>query len=385
MKNIRKYTYNSRRILIAFVSSQIILGFLIYLVLGLVGYLDRDLRSTHIDFLNPLAFYLFLLYIPLLLIFYRHIQKTNKFADNVQERVRHTWLSPVSTFHTTLKFIFFLNALTFLIFTLAQPVLGTKKTEGSIQSMELAVVLDISKSMDAKDIDPKFSRLQIAKRALDNMINGLGGEKISLVLFAGSAFVQLPLTTDYYAAKIFLDDINSDMMGQQGTNINQALITAESVFSEEKIGKAILLITDGENHEASPNKVFKELQEKNIQFFVLGIGTQSGGTIPLQADRPELGNKRTAAGLPVITKINPKFINQLIKESGGSGMISESAFPDIQALTSKIKQIKKSTSKGMEFDVQENRYQYPLAGAIFFALMYLLWSSKNLNFIKRKA
>jgi Ca-activated chloride channel family protein len=266
-----------------------------------------------------------------------------------------------------------------LVFALAQPFLGTKKVNATMQSMELAICLDVSNSMNACDIDPKTSRLEIAKRALNQLINSLHGEKIGVVVFAGGSLIQLPLTSDYGAAKLFVNEIKTDMLSGQGTNVASALEACKEVFSEQKTSKAVMLVTDGENHEVNPSKLLKEMHQKGIQLAILGIGTQQGGRIPLDADRPELGYKLGMNGKTVTTKVNPSFIRSMANKARGFATISQDPFPDLNALLTQINQMKRSKVKEIELEALDNRYQFPLFVALIcFALAMLQpWSLKK--------
>ena len=162
--------------------------------------------------------------------------------------------------------------------SLAQPVFGTKKVSGTIESLELVICLDVSASMDVKDISDDLSRLDVSKRAIVQLINNLHGEKIGICVFAGGAYVQLPITSDYSAAKLFVNDITTSIMSNQGTNINAALSTANDMFTDQKCSKGIIIVTDGENHEEKPSSIFEILKKKNITVNVLGLKshTESG-------------------------------------------------------------------------------------------------------------
>ena len=380
-----KFTYRIGWIFTALLLWEVIFWILIYLILSLIGYIKNPNGGDHVEFLSPGAFYLFLLFIPMVAALYFNLRRTNSLAENLSERIKKTMLQPVSSVHIFLKFFFLHNAIALLIFTLAEPVFGSKKVDGTLNSMELVIALDVSNSMNVRDMDPEMSRLEIAKRALGQLTNNLSGEKIGLVLFAGSAYTQLPLTTDYYAAKLFFNDIQTNMMATQGTNVNQALLTAEKMFSEEKTSRAILIVTDGENHETKPDEALRKLKEKQIELLILGLGTTSGGPVPRNVDRPELGYKKNAFGASVISKSDPAFVNELITKSGGHGIISNDPFPNLSELTNRISQMKRTRLKDLQFEVKENRYQYPLALAILFFALYLLWSRRSFKLIDKIA
>jgi Ca-activated chloride channel family protein len=214
-------------------------------------------------------------------------------------------------------------------------------------------------------------------------VNNLHGEKIGICVFAGGSFVQLPLTSDYSAAKMFITEIETDMISNQGTNVASALRTSVDMFSPDKTSKGIILVTDGENHEEDPKDVLKEIKEKKIHLSAFGIGTTTGGPVPVNPHRPELGYKTTAAGRTVVSKVNPQFISSIASEAGGSATMSSDPFPDLSQLLTEINQMKRTKVRDLQFDIQENRYQIPLFAAIIFWCLFLIGSKGILNLKKQ--
>jgi Ca-activated chloride channel family protein len=242
--------------------------------------------------------------------------------------------------------------------------------------------------MNTCDISANTSRLEISKRALIQLVNNLHGEKIGICLFANNAFVQLPLTRDYSAAKLFIQDIESGMISSQGTNINEALIVSNEMFSKEKTTKGIIMVTDGENHEESPDEILAEIKSSKVQLSILGIGTKRGGLIPKNPNRPELGYKTDAIGKSVVSKLNESFLQKLAQKGGGKASVSSSEFPNLSALLTQINQMKRTKIDNLEFDIKEERYQIPLFLSLVFWFAYLLWSKRYVglldNLVKRK-
>ncbi|MGY8926750.1 MAG: VWA domain-containing protein, partial [Flavobacteriales bacterium] len=183
----------------------------------------------------------------------------------------------------------------------------------------------------------------------------------------------------------FIQDIESGMITSQGTNITEALEVSLNMFSEEKTTKGIILVTDGENHEANPDEVLKAIREKKIQLSVLGIGTKKGGLIPKNAYRPELGYKTNAVGKTVISKLNPEFIKSIAQKGGGYANVSSSEFPNLSGLLTQINRMKRTKINNLEFDVKEERYQIPLFLSIVFWLAYILWSKQYIRLIDKLA
>jgi Ca-activated chloride channel family protein len=350
-------------------------------LLYLLGFLDNG-AITKMGFKNEGALWLFMLLLPIVGIYLFNLQSTNKIATGTNPNLQKLVLTPVNSIHSFLRFFLYRNTFAFLVLALAQPVFGTKKVSGTLESMELVVCLDISNSMNTKDISKDLSRLEISKRAIIQMVNNLHGEKIGISLFAGSAFVQLPLTTDYNAAKLFISDITTGMISSQGTNIAAALETSRDMFSEQKTSKAIILVTDGENHETDPRSILASIKEKSIALSILGIGTTSGGPVPVNPDRPELGYKTSSTGMTVVSKINPSLLRSLASQGGGSATISNSEFPDLRELLTEINQMKRTKLRDLQFDMKENRYRVPLFAALLFWLLYLFLN--RFSFVKQE-
>lgn len=372
--NSPSFTYRLKLILTGVLVWEIIFWLSTGLLLFLVGYLDSSATGEQVGFKEPEAFWLLFLLIPIFGLYLYNVYSTNNLAQTAHPSVRKFILQPVSSLNSFLKYFFFRNAVVFLIFAMAQPVFGTKKVSGTIESLELVVCLDISNSMNTKDVSNELTRLQIAKRALTELVNNLHGEKLGIAVFAGGAFVQLPLTADYSSAKLFITEIETDMISNQGTNISAALSTSMAMFSKEKTTKGIILVTDGENHEENPTDVLKEIKKQKIQLSVLGIGTTQGGPVPINPERPELGYKKTATGQTVVSRVNPSFIQSIANQSGGYATLSSDPFPNLSDLLTQINQMKRTKVQDLEFDIQENRYQIPLFAAAIFWCLFLVWS-----------
>ena len=299
---------------------------------------------------------------------YRYNRKLGKFQPNLLQNL----FNPVSSILYFLRYLLLRLAFYALILALAQPAFGKKKSSGTRESLELVVCIDISNSMNVRDISEDLSRLDITKRALNQLVNQLHGERIGICIFANTAFVQLPVTHDYGAAKLFLEDIETNMISNQGTNIKAALETSAKMFSPERTGKGILLITDGENHEENPSKIFAELKEKKVDVMVMGIGTATGGLVPNDPHRPELGYKKNAMGSPVHSKLNQSFLSKLAQQAGTELMIADSEFPDLSVLLTQINHLKRIKIDNLEFEIKEEQYQIPLFLALICWFIFLL-------------
>jgi len=387
VSNIR-YTYRIKSILSWIILWEIVFWGIYFGVVSLFASSGKLSEDNGLIYKSPESLYLLIGIIPIIGTYIYRIFKHNNTVKHIHIRVMKSVLQPVSSFSSFIRYIFFRNAFALLIIAVSLPIFGTKKVSGTSETLELVVALDISNSMNTHDISKKISRLEIAKRALVQLVNNLHGEKIGLCLFAHNAFVQLPITRDYSAAKLFIKEIESGMISHQGTNIDQALIVSNSMFSKEKTTKGIILVTDGENHEESPDQILSEIKNSTIQLSVLGIGTVHGGLIPKHPYRPELGYKTDATGKSVLSKLNKPFLQGIAKKGGGKASVSSSEFPNLSALLTQINQMKRTKIDTLEFETKQERYQFPLLLSLVFWIAYITWSKRYLglldNLVKKK-
>lgn len=381
----RLYTYRIPLILTGILIWELVFWFIFAALLWLAGYFSTSGEGVQLGFKNETAFWYLWILVPVILAFYWFMNwKNERFNRLGNTVIQSVILPPVSSLHSFLKFFFFRNAVVFLILSMTQPVFGTKKVSGTTESLELILALDISTSMNVKDIDKEMSRLNIAKRAMIQLINNLHGEKLGIVVFAGGAYAQLPLTMDYDAAKMYVNEIETGMVSNQGTNIAAALEVSQLMFTKTKTSKAVILVTDAEDHEGGTDPMLKQFRENEIELSVLGLGTRNGGLIPNDPDRPELGYKLDAKGSPIVSRLNPDIVSQLAQKSGGTSTISERAYPDLTELLRNLKQMKRTRVDTMEFDVKENKYQFPLVFGIISWILFVLWPQNSVDFKRKK-
>lgn len=362
-------TYPIVKLIRTLLICEVVFWIVFYLLIQSLGFLIPLSGSQFgFQFAKPQYFYLLILLLPFLYVFILSVKRKNQIDSNLSQFSKRKFPQG-SIFWSIIRFFLLRSAFVFLIVALAQPIYGRKKVKGTVKSMELVVCLDVSNSMNTQDIE-QTSRLEVAKRSLNALISSLSGEKIGLCLFAGNAYVQLPLTTDYSAAKLFVNDVNTNYVSSQGTNIPDALSTATSMFSKEKVTKAILIVTDGENHEEERSEIYNEIIEKEIQVCALGIGTELGGPVPEDAYNPGNGYRKDASGQNVVSKLNPSFVKQIASKTNGYAMVTSEPYPDLQTILTQINQMKRTKLRDLEFDIQESRYQLPL---LISFLCWLFW------------
>lgn len=242
---------------------------------------------------------------------YRRRKAIQEFGDPV---LMAELMPEVSKYRPDIKFALLLIAVALFAFLLARPQFGTKQETVKRQGVEAIIAMDISNSMLAQDIQP--SRLEKAKRIVSQLVDKMENDKIGMVVFAGDAYTQLPITSDYISAKMFLETINPGLISRQGTAIGAALKLACSSFTpQEGVGKTIILITDGENHEGGAEEAAKEASDKGIQVNVLGIGSPEGSPIPTQESSNQYW--RDSEGNVVITRLNETMCQNLAKLGNG--------------------------------------------------------------------
>lgn len=219
----------------------------------------------------------------------------------------------VSTFRPALKFWITFVALCFMVLLIARPQFGSKMETVKRQGIETIIALDISNSMLAEDVAP--SRLEKSKNIISKLVDNFSDDKVGLIVFAGDAFIQLPITSDFISAKIFLETIAPELITRQGTNIKAAIDMATRSFTpKEGVGKAIIIITDGENHEGGAKEAAKAAAEKGMMVYVMGVGSPEGSPIPAGRSGEF---RRDKEGNIVITRLNEQMCQEIAASGNG--------------------------------------------------------------------
>lgn len=319
---------------------------------------------------------LLLAVLPLFIIlFLFNIRWRNKVLFQFSNRLRGIIFSPLSSSNTFLRFFFFRNAFAFLIISLANPQFGSKDVGGKAESMEIIVALDISKSMLVPDMDQRINRLSAAKTGLIQLINQLHGDKIGLIVFAGKAYPQLPLTNDYGAAKLFVNEISTDMISNQGTNIPDALQLALESFSGDETSKAIVVITDGENHEGNTDEVMSLIREKNIIVHAIGLGSSKGGPVP----EPRGGFKKDENGEIVVSRVNPELVKNITETGGGTFLMESSRYPNFKPLIEATQRMEKGTVDSASFKISQQHGTTFALLSLLFLILSMIWTDSRLG------
>ena len=326
-------------------------------------------------FEDPLYLYLLLL-IPLLAVIrfvtYRNKKKRlRKFGD---PKLLKELMPDVSRWRPGVKFWLLEAALALLILMLARPQMGTKISHEKRNGIETIICVDISNSMRAEDVSP--SRLDRAKMMVENLVDHFTNDKIGLIVFAGDAFVQLPITSDYVSAKMFLSAIDPSMMATQGTDIARAIEMATHSFTQEKgIGKAIIVITDGEDHEGGATEAAEAAKKADMRVYMLGIGSTQGAPIPIPGSNDYMIDN---TGQTVMSALNEDMCKQIASAGGGAYIHVENNSNAQDLLDQELDKLsKKETQSTIYSDYDEQFQAFGILALLLLIIEICLLESKN--------
>ncbi|MCB0643487.1 MAG: VWA domain-containing protein [Phaeodactylibacter sp.] len=280
-----------------------------------------------------------------------------------------------------LKFSLLMLALAFFVIGWANPQWGTKKEKTETKGIDLFIALDISQSMLAEDIPP--NRLERAKRFGQNLVDQLKGNRIGLIFFAGNAYVQMPLSKDYALAMILMQGADPEQAATQGTALGNAIELAERAFpAENKNHKALLFLTDGENHDEEALAKAKEARENGLLIYTIGVGTESGSFVPVRVNgRQEY--KRDNTGNPVRSAINVPMLQDLASSGGGQYFDLVDRPQVYEAIQTSIDQIEKRELELQVFDEYESYFQYFLAAGLLLIFVEFFISFRKIGAFER--
>lgn len=304
-------------------------------------------------FENPIYLWL-LLIIPILIImkimmWYVQRKKLSRIGNPT---LLKELMPDISRFRPWVKFLLLITALSSLILALARPQFGSKISHEKRNGIEAIIALDISNSMLAQDVQP--SRLDKSKLMIENLINSFINDKIGLVVFAGEAYVQLPITSDYVSAKMFLSDITPNLISAQGTDIARAIRVSLSSFTQQKgVGKAIILITDGEDNEGGALEAVKEAKEKGINVFILGVGDSKGAPIPLGNGEYLKDNH----GQTVMTALNENMCKEIAQAGSGTYIHIDNTSLAQEQLNNELSKLQKDDSDAVVYSEYNEQFQ----------------------------
>lgn len=334
------------------------------------------IRFEHIEYLYALAA------IPLFVVFFIIYRIYAKRAiTKFSSLAMFDKLSPQkSRFKPIFKFILFSLAFASLTVAAANPQIGTKLEEVKREGAEIMVAIDISNSMKAEDVKP--NRLERAKRAVLNLIDKLYNDRIGIIVFAGNAYLQMPLTTDYSAAKLIVSSLDNDLIEMQGTAIGSAITLAKESFTEDDArNKALIIITDGENHEDDALGIAREANEKGIVIHTIGMGSVNGGPIPIYRNGNRVGFFKDSEGNTVVSKLDASALEQIATAGDGKFIRSAQSEPDLMKLIDELSELDKKEFEAKVFTDYEDQFQYFVAFALLLLLFDFFISSKKNKYL----
>jgi len=319
----------------------------------------------------------FLLLIPLMIVAFYLVKRWRKKAKErfAESHLMQQLMPTYSNTKYRLKFTFFIIGYAFVILGIANPQVGSKLEEVKREGIELIIALDVSNSMKAQDIKP--NRLERAKMAMQQLLKKLKSDRLGIIVFAGEAYTQLPITTDYAAAKLFLNTVDTDIVPTQGTNIADAIdLATESFDFERGSGKAIIIVTDGENHEENAITAAENAAEKGIQIYTIGMGTPNGAPIPVIKNGRQ-SFRQDGKGNTVISSLNEDMLRELSSIGNGMYVRASSAQVGFEQILSDLSGMEKEEFESSVYTDYEDRFQFFLGIAFVFLLLSILISEKK--------
>ena len=329
-------------------------------------------RFVHIEYLYALII------LPVLIILFGLTRRNRRKAleQFAQEETLNVLMPNVSRSRPVIKFTIWLFVVTAVILAIARPQFGSKLKTVKRQGVELIIALDVSNSMLAEDIQP--NRLERAKRAISRLVDNLNDDKIGLIVFAGDAYTQLPITTDYPSAKLFLNSVNTEIVPRQGTAIGAAIDLGSSSFSPQFEGnKAIIIITDGENHEDDAVGAATTAAENGMIVHTIGMGLPQGGPIPIYRNGQK-DYRKDREGNVVVTKLNETMLQQIAAAGQGIYVRANNAQVGLNTLFNEINKMEEAEMESRIYSEYEEQYQWFIALALFLILVdFLILERKN--------
>ncbi len=332
---------------------------------------------------KPIFFYLLFAIIGLtvafLLVFIWKKHTQRKFASQVALKK----LSPDrSFFKSWLKLIILSLAIFSLTLALVNPKIGTKIETIKREGVDVVFALDVSKSMLAEDIAP--NRIDKSKQLITQIINSLGGDRVGIIGYAGSAFPQVPITTDFSTTKLFLNSMNTDMVSSQGTAITEAIKMAETYYNDEdQVNKVLFIISDGEDHEGNISEIVNEAANLGIRIYTIGVGTETGGPIPYKRNGILQYYKRDKKNQQVITKLNANKLNEIASKGNGKYINGSNTSEVIEEVNTILNGMNQKEFEAKQFTDFKDRFQWFLGISIFLLVLELVLLERKTAWIKK--
>ena len=292
-------------------------------------------------------------------------------------------LSPdQSRFKAVLKLVVLAMAVVCFCIALVNPKVGTKLETVTREGVDIVFAIDVSKSMLAEDVAP--NRLEKAQQLTAQIINNLVSDRVGIIAYAGKAVPQLPITTDYAAAKMFLQNMNTDMLSSQGTAIDEAIQLSRTYFNDaEQTNRVLVIISDGEDHKDLNLDVAKAAAKEGIKIFTIGVGSEKGGPIPLKRNGVFMRYKKSQKGETVITKLNPNTLTAIAKEANGLFIRGQNTKQVTEKIAEILNKLEKKEFEAKEFSEFKDQFQWFLGLGLFFLILDVLFLERKTAWLKR--
>jgi Ca-activated chloride channel family protein len=287
-----------------------------------------------------------------------------------------------SFFKSSLKFGVVCFAVSGLIIALVNPKIGTKLETIKREGIDIVFAIDVSKSMLAEDVAP--NRLEKSKQLVTQIINNLASDRIGIIAYAGKAFPQLPITTDYASAKMFLQSMNTDMLSSQGTAIDEAIQLSRNYFDdEEQTNRILIIISDGEDHNDMSVEVAETASEEGIKIYTIGVGNEKGGPIPLKKNGVVMSYKKDQNNETVITRLNEETLRLIAEEAKGAYINGNKTAAVVEKIRTVLNSMEKKEFEAKEFAEYKDQFQWFLGIGLFFLILDVLFLDRKTAWLKR--
>ncbi|MDC6365284.1 MULTISPECIES: VWA domain-containing protein [Flavobacteriaceae] len=337
-----------------------------------------------IQFDEKIYFYL-LAIIPVMVLafFFFQIWKKRTQRQFADSRLLRRLAPNRSSFKSALKLFFLLAGLAFLILGLVNPKIGTKLETVKREGVDIVFAIDVSKSMLAEDIAP--NRLEKSKRLVSEIINQLASDRIGIIAYAGQAYPQLPITTDYGAAKMFLQSMNTNMLSSQGTAIDAAIELASTYYDDaEQTNRILFIVSDGEDHsEGSTVKAIDLAVQNGIRIYTIGVGKTKGAPIPIKRNGVVESLKKDNEGEVVITKLNEAILSEIANEGNGAYIDGSNTEKTVEYIKEQLDQMDKKEFEAKQFAEYKDQFQWFLGAAFLFLFLDIFVLDRKTQWLKK--
>lgn len=293
------------------------------------------------------------------------------------------YLSPNrSSFKPLLKVLLIVFALAALVVGLVNPKIGSQLETVKREGVDIVFAVDVSKSMEAEDIAP--SRLEKSKQLVRQIIGNLGSDRVGIIAYAGSAFPQLPITTDYGSAEMFLESLNTDMISSQGTAIGDAIELATGFFDDnQQTNRVMFILSDGEDHGGNIEDMARQAAEAGIRIYTIGVGTTKGGPIPIKRNGVIQNYKKDNQGETVMTKLDPSTLQEIAEEANGEYIDGSVTAEVTEKVQEELLTIEKTEFEAKQFADYKSQFQWFVGLAILLLLLDVFMLERKTGWIRR--